>query len=58
MVNGGMLAIDNIIPHSPAIVEAFYPGFRAGLFKFKYVTATATERKSFMRRAAVDAGDE
>jgi hypothetical protein len=56
MVNGGMLAIDNIIPHSPAIVEAFYPGFRAGLFKFKYLTAT--ERKSFMRRAAVDAGHE
>jgi beta-D-xylosidase 4 len=29
LVNGGALAIDNLIPSSPAIVEAFYPGKNA-----------------------------
>lgn len=30
LINAGGIAIDNLIPHTPAIIEAFYPAMRGG----------------------------
>jgi len=30
LINGGMIAIDSLVAPTPAIIEAFYPGLRAG----------------------------